>query len=256
MSSRCRFRFVARRHGVAGGQRSRLQQESRRQKPSELQPPRTGHGTLRGISVGLLEQAGRGEMKRVPGRVCLVTPSLQSPCLGRLARGGGAGRARQVKSSLGAGSCSCRHDIEIEDLAPIARASTANGASDSPRPRTAQGSCHGPMLLPPILLPGDQGSATCFSPPGRDESTIQGSPRPWQEMQSAAGRPRARRTAARSTRPRIRVCDRPVPRARLLGCLELRDRQPCLRGHRPQARVPEGRNRPGARVQLDEASAQ
>jgi hypothetical protein len=36
---------------------------------------------------------------------------------------------------------------------------------------------------------------------------------------------------------RVRVCDRPVPRARLLGCLELRDRQPCLRGHRPQARV-------------------
>jgi hypothetical protein len=47
-----------------------------------------------------------------------------------------------------------------------------------------------------------------------------------------------------------------VPRVKLLDCLELRDRQPRLRSHRPQARVPEGRNRPGARVPLDEATAQ
>jgi len=62
------------------------------------------------------------------------------------------------------------------------------GLGSSPWPRTAQGGCHGPTLFPPILLPGDQGSATCFSPLRRAESTVQGSPRRSQtQTQAAAG---------------------------------------------------------------------
>jgi hypothetical protein len=75
-----------------------------------------------------------------------------------------------------------------ESRTRLRRPNGVRGLGFSPWPRTAQGGCRGPTLFPPILLPGDQGSATCFSPLRRVVSTVQGSPRRSQmQTQAAAG---------------------------------------------------------------------